>query len=75
MLDDFIDNAAHLTVHDGGEAVHLVHHHQVLQGAGREEKRISLLYGHGTAELWLIVIVAQVGDLVQVAETIPLKCC
>ena len=33
---------------------------------GREEECVPLLEGHGRAELWLLVVVAQVRDLVQV---------
>ena len=33
---------------------------------GREEECVPLLEGHGRAELGLLVVVAQVGDLVQV---------
>ena len=32
-----------------------------------KEESVSLLQGHGGAELWLLVVVAQVRDLVQVA--------
>lgn len=57
-----------LTGHDGRQVLLLVHQHQVLQGPRLEEEGVSLLQGHGGGELRLLVIVAQVGDLVQVAE-------
>jgi hypothetical protein len=42
--------------------------HQVPELPRREEEGVALLEGHRGAELGLVVVVAQVSDLVQVAE-------
>ena len=56
-----------LAAEDRRERLELVDQHQVAQRARREEERIALLQRHGRAELGLVVVVTQVGDLVQVA--------
>lgn len=56
----------HLTGHDGGEAVQLIHQHQVPQSSGVKEEGDALLQRHAATELWLIVIIPQVCDLVEV---------
>ena len=55
-------------VEDGGERLHLVHAHQILELPRREEESVSLLERHRGTELWLwvVLVVAQVGDLVEV---------
>ena len=61
--------AFYLRSENGGEAVHLVDHGQVFEGAGSEEKSVSLLNGCGRAEGHLVVIFTQVDNLVQVTAT------
>lgn len=61
--------ATHLTTQNRRQTVQLIHQHQVLEGPWLEEERISFLKGHGRRELGLLVVVAQVSYLVQVAET------
>lgn len=56
-----------LAAHDGRQALQLVHQHQVLEGTGTEEECVALFQRDGAAEFGLVVVVTQVGDLVQVA--------
>ena len=58
---------SHLAVQHGRQRLHLVDRVEVLERSRREEERVSLLERHRTAELGLVVVVAQVRDLVEVA--------
>ena len=53
-------------MHDRRQAVHLVHHDEVLQHAWSKEERVTFLQRHGTAELWLVIVVTKVCNLIQV---------
>ena len=53
---------------DGAEGLKLVDEDKVSQRPWGEEEGVSLLEGHRRAELWLVVVVAEMGDLVQETE-------
>ena len=61
--------AFYLRGENRGQAVHLVHHGQVLEGSGSEEKSVSLFNGCCWAEGDLVIVLTQVNDLVQVTAT------
>ena len=61
--------AFYLCGENRGQAVHLVHHGQVLEGSGSEEKSVSLFNGRCWAEGDLVIVLTQVNDLVQVTAT------
>ncbi len=54
-------------MHYGRQALHLVDHDDIFQRPRLEEESVALFQRHGTGEFWLVVIVTQMGDLVQVA--------
>lgn len=57
-----------LTGHDGRQALLLVHQHEVLQRPRLEEEGVPLLQRHGGGELGFVIVVPQVGNLVQVTK-------
>lgn len=59
-----------LTGHDGGKVLLFVHQHQVFERPRLEEEGVSLLQRHRRGELRLLVVVAQVSDLVEITEGI-----
>lgn len=46
----------------------LVDQHKVLKGARLEKECVSLLQRHGRGKLWFLVVITQVGNLIQVAN-------
>lgn len=58
----------HLAGHDGGKIFLLVHQHKVLKGTRLEKECVSLLQRHGRRKLRFVVIITQVGNLIQVAN-------
>ena len=54
-------------MHDGRQALHLINCIEIFKRARGKEESVSFLEGHGAAEFGLIIVVAQVSDLVQVA--------
>jgi len=63
-----VGKIGHLRGDDRGKRGQFIHQNQVLEGTRRKEKRFTLLQGHGGTELWLVIIVTQVGNLVKVAK-------
>lgn len=58
----------HLAGHNGGKILLLIHKHQVLEGSWLEEKSVSFLQRHSGRELWFIIIISQVSNLVQITN-------
>lgn len=58
----------YLAWHYGWKVLLLIHKHQVLKRSWLEEKSVSFLQRHGRRELWLIVVITQVGDLIQITN-------
>ena len=63
----FVPKVGNATINDGAQIVEVVNDNQVLEGAWGEEEGVTLFQGHRRSELWLVVVVAQVSYLVQVA--------
>lgn len=56
----------HLTSQARGQTVHFVNKHQIPQWPWGEEERVTFLQRHGWAEFGLVVVVSEVGNLIQV---------
>lgn len=59
----------YLAGHDGGKVLLFVHKHQVLKRSWLEEKGVSFFQRHGRRKLWFVVIITQVGYLIQITNT------
>lgn len=57
-----------LARHDGRKIFLLIHQHQVLQRAGLEKECVALLQGHGGGKLWFLIVISQMGNLIQIAK-------
>ena len=51
---------------DRGQALHLIHCVQVFQWPRCKEESVSLLERHGAAKFGLVIVVAEMRDLVEV---------
>lgn len=58
----------YLTKQDRRQTVQLIHQHQVLERSWLEKESVSFLQGHGGGELRLLVVISQMGYLVQVTS-------
>ena len=61
----FIGQVGDLTVHDGRERVEFVDEDEILEWTRSEEESVAFLQRHGRRELRLVVVVAQMSDLIQ----------
>ena len=60
-----ISQIGDLTVHDGREGIQLIHEDQIFERPRSEEERVTFLQRHGRGELRLVVVVAQMSNLIQ----------
>ena len=60
------DRLTNLAVQDGRQAFHLIDSIEILECTRREEECVAFLQRHGAAKLRLVVVVAQVSDLVEI---------
>lgn len=58
----------YLAGHDRGKVLLLIYEHKVLKWSWLEEKGVSFLQRHGRRELWFIVIITQVSNLIQITN-------
>ena len=54
---------------NGRQGIDLVDKNQITKWPWSEEERVAFLQRHGGRELWFVIVVSQMSDLVQVTET------
>lgn len=58
--------ATYLTTQNRRQTVQFIHQHQVFERSWLKKECISFLQRHGRRELWFLIIITQVGYLVQI---------
>ena len=58
----------YLTGHYRSQTLHLINKYQILKASRSKEESGPLLQLHCTGELWLIIIITKMSNLIQVAE-------
>ena len=58
----------YLTGHYRSQTLHLINKYQILKASRSKEESGPLLQLHCTGELWLVIIITKMSNLIQVAE-------